>query len=99
MRRGRGLFTYRFERTGRCHRRRSLASSASATTGGATLDDRGTNSFLDGAWRLCLLEVPLHAVDHLRAYGAHVIADVRHAHGLEQGDEALVVHAQIASHL
>src|SRR5687768_998564 len=41
----------------------------------------------------------LHAIDHLGTDRAHMIAHVRYPHRLEQCNEALRFHAQIASYL
>jgi glycogen operon protein len=53
----------------------------------------------DRPLHLLLLEVALDALDGLRTNRTHVVACLGHAHGLQQRNEGLVVHAQVLGHL
>jgi hypothetical protein len=55
--------------------------------------------FLNNVVGLLALEVALDAFDNVALHGAHVIANVADAHGLEERDERLLIHVQLLGDL
>ena len=105
-----GMTEHVVERTHRGRRRRQQRGARrrlgrGARRGGlrdrAALDDAsvGPDALLDDVVRALLLEVALHALDRLGLDGAHVVAHVGYADGLEQPHDLLRVEVQLLGHL
>ena len=80
---------------------RLVSACLALGTSGAPLHHAavGAHALLDDLWSLLPLQMTLHPLDDVGLDGAHVIAHVADAHGLEERDQRLLIHVQLLGDL